>query len=366
VIAACQRALRIAATASLLAAVSAPLAVSSASAASTYPLRVHQNVVYGKSTQGTPLTADIYSPASDAGPSPMVVMIHGGGFNSGDKQGDTPYAESMASIGFVVVNVNYTLATPTLAGYPEQVQEMQSALRWSIAHARQYQGNPAKVSLVGFSAGGYLATMAGLLDANLPGRPVKAVVTLSAPLDFPALDQLLRARVAACGYRTSCAQMPQAQLSAFGTLFEFLGCPKGKCSPQLIQQASPTTHVTPNAPDFLIFNSADELIPRSQATAMGTALKAAGVPESVVIVPGTQHGEAYLPSVSPAILNYLDRQVGLPQSGVPASPAPTRSSGPVTVLVVGCAVVLAASLVMVVLAARRRMGSPLRQRTESH
>jgi acetyl esterase len=354
-----RRVLRAVLAACLLAIVAAPLAGGDASATSTNPVRVHQNVVYGKSPQGVPLTSDVYSPASDTEPSPVVVMVHGGGFSNGDKQGDAAYAEAMAAIGFVTVNVDYTLATPTSAGYPDQVQEIQSAVRWSIAHARQYGGDPGKVALIGFSAGGYLAAMAGLLDSDLPGRPVKAVVTLSAPLDFSALDQTLRARVAACGYRTSCPQLPQApQLSSFGTLFEFLGCPTGKCSAALIQAASPSSHVTASAPAFLMFNSADELIPRSQATDMAAALRAARVPENVVIVPGTQHGAAYLPQVSPSIANFLDRQVGLPPSGVPASNTPVRSSGPLPVLVVCCAVAAAGSLAVVLLAARRRTAVP--------
>ncbi len=337
----------------LLAAVSLPFA-SLASAASN-PDQLHANIEYGKSPKGVPLRADIYTPTGEDGHAPVVIIVHGGGFNSGDKQGESQYSASMASNGFVAVNVNYTLSTPSASGYPQQVHEIQNAISWTIAHASEYGGDPHRIALVGFSAGGYLAAMASLLDSDLPGRPIKAVVTLSAPLDLPALDQLLRERVAACGYQTSCPQMPQApQLSAFGTLFDFLGCPTGNCSSELIQGASPSSHVTGGAPAFLMFNSSDELIPRSQATDMGDALRSARVPEQVVIVPGSQHGETYLPDVDGNILTFLDGQLGVSQQGQTPISAPTGSSGTPTVLVVCCAVVAAGGLGVVMLAMRRR------------
>jgi acetyl esterase/lipase len=326
-----------------------------ASAAST-PERLHQNVVYAQAAHGRPLTADVYSPTAEAGPAPVVIMIHGGGFTDGDKKGTDQYAAAMASVGFVTVNVNYTLAKPGHSGYLEQVQEIQHAVQWSIAHASQFGGDPHRLALVGFSAGGYLAAMAGPLASGLPGRPVKAVVTLSAPLDLPALDQLFRTRLAECGYQPTCPQLPQSpQLPAFRSLFGYLGCPAGNCSARLIRSASPSSHVGAKDPAFLMFNSADELIPRSQPTDMAKLLRAARVPEQVVIVHGNRHGESYLPDVSATVLKFLGQQLGLPRvQQDPSIPAPPSSKSP-TVLIVCCVLVVAAGVGVVLLAARRRM-----------
>jgi acetyl esterase/lipase len=330
-------------------------AVTRSTGATTYPVRTHQNLVYAKSPAGSALTANVDSPIGDAKTAPVLIIIHGGGFNSGDKQGEAPYAEAMASVGFVTVNVNYTLATKTGAGYPVQVQEIQHAIQWTESYVYKYGGNPRKIALLGFSAGGYLAAEGALYDYNLPGQPIKAVVTLSAPLNLSALDQLLRARVAACGSSPTCPQVPQApEVSAFAPLFEYLGCPKGSCSANLIRAASPSSHIKNNDPPFLIYNSANELIPRSQATDMGAALHAAGVSEKVVIVPGTQHGEAYLPEVDTDILTYLDKRLGLSQSVLQVSSTQSGSSGALTTLVVCCAVIIAASLSIALLAVRRR------------
>jgi acetyl esterase len=324
-----------------------------ASAAST-PYRLHSNVVY-QSSQGHSLTGDVYSPAATAGPAPVVIMVHGGGFTDGDKQGTDQYSAAMASAGFVTVNVNYTLAKPGHSAYPEQVQDIQRAIQWSVAHAAQFGGDPHRLALLGFSAGGYLAAMAGLLDSSLPGRPVKAVATLSAPLDLPVLYQLFRTRLAKCGHEATCPQVPQApQLPAFATLFGFLGCPTGNCPGRLVRSASPSSHVAAGDPAFLMFNSADELVPRSQPTDMAKLLRAARVPQQVVIVPGSRHGASYLPDVAPTALKFLGQRLGLPVRQVPGIPASHSSSTP-TVLVASCAAVVAVGVGVVLLAERRRI-----------
>lgn len=318
------------------------------------PTTVHANVTYGRSTTGTRLAEDVYSANDRTGSAPMIIVIHGGGFTSGDKQGISQYARALASVGFVVAGINYTLVSPHHAGYPEQVNEVRRAIRWNVANARRFGANPDRIGLLGFSAGGYLAAMAGLLDSGSPGRPVRAVVTLSAPLDLPAIDQLLRARLAACGYRPSCPQLPHApRLSAFGTMFAFLGCPTGKCSSKLIREASPSSHVTAKAPPFLIFNSADELIPESQATDMGSLLRRAGAPEQVVIVPGTRHATGYAPEVSATILKFLSRELGfapLRRFG----DGKTASSEGQALLVTVCAIIACGSVLVVGIGVRRR------------
>lgn len=323
----------------------------------TSQMQVHQNVVYGHSAAGAPLSEDVYSPTGDTTPGAVVIIVHGVFFTSGARQSVTSYAWSLAADGFLAVNVDYSLVKPGGGGgYPQQVQEIQQAVQWSIAHARQYGGDPRRIALVGFSAGAYLSAMAGLLDSDLPGRPVKAVVTLSAPLDLPALDQLFHARLAACGTNPSCPQVPQAPPLSdyYGPLFAFLGCSKGNCPAQLIRQASPSSHVTASSPAFLMFNSAREVTPSSQATDMGRLLHAAGVPEQVVIVSGSNPGQGYLGTVSPAILKFLGQRLGLPQPQLAASSTPARSTGTLAALVVCCVLAAAGSLGAVLLVTRRR------------
>lgn len=315
------------------------------------PVQVRQNLVYGRSNDGQPLTEDVYAPKKRTKPAPLVFVIHGGGFTSGDKQGTAAYASALAAAGFVTVNVNYSLTSP---GYPEQVQEIQRAIRWNIARAGELGGDPRRVGILGFSAGGYLGAMASLLNNGQHAQRVDAVVTLSAPLDLPALDQLLHARLAACGYRSFCPQMPHMPpLSAFGTLFRFLGCPTGKCSSRLINEASPSSHVTARAPAFLLFNSTDELIPSSQPTDMADALRGAGASVRVVSVPGTAHAAGYVSQVSPAILKFLRKRLGVSALRLQTGADPPSPSGDLTLLVICCALIVAGSLAVILLAVRR-------------
>ena len=322
------------------------------------PSSAHLDVKYGRSASGSPLSEDVFSPNDRRGSAPMIIVVHGGGFTSGNAKGVAQYAKALAAVGFVAAGINYTLVRPHHAGYPEQVNEVRRAIQWNIANARRFGADPDRVALLGFSAGGYLAAMAGLLDSNIPGRPVRAVVTLSAPLDLPAIDRLLRARLAACGYRRRCPQLPHAPLlSSFGTLFEFLGCPTGHCSNKLIREASPTSHVSASAPPFLIFNSSHEFIPKNQATDMGRRLRHAGVGEQVVIVPGTRHATEYADEVSPKIVKFMKQRLG----GV----APLRrfregkvaSSGGQSLLLTVCAIVAGVSVLVVAIGVRRRQGA---------
>ncbi|MGH2878668.1 MAG: alpha/beta hydrolase [Solirubrobacteraceae bacterium] len=315
------------------------------------PVRERQNLVYGRSSGGQALTEDVYSPNRRTKPAPLLIALHGGGFTGGDKQGTAGYAAALAAAGFVTINVNYSLTSP---GYPEQVKEIQRAIRWNVARAGEVGGDPHRVGVLGFSAGGYLGAMAALLDDEHSTPPVDAVVTLSAPLDLPALDRLLRARLAACGSRPSCSKMPHMPpLSAFGTLYRFLGCPTGNCSPSLIREASPSNQVTAHAPAFLMLNSTDELIPVSQPGDMADALRVFGVPAQVVIVPGAAHAAGYVPRVSPAILKFLRQRLGSSSPRLSGGDPPSPS-GDLTLLLVCCALIFATSLALILAAARRR------------
>jgi acetyl esterase/lipase len=321
------------------------------------PVRVHKNVVYGLSANGTPLTADVYSPRAVTSPAPVLIVIHGGGFTHGNKKQVAQYTGGLASNGYVAIAINFALITP---GYPEQVRETRLAVSWSIANAQQYGGDPHRLGLIGFSAGGYLAAMAGVLDSGLPGRPVKAVATYSAPLDLPVLDRLLRTRVKACGHRQVCRKVPGVPpLAEFGPLVDFLGCPKGKCSNQLVRNASPSSHVTSKAPAFLMFNSAHETIPTSQPRDMAGALRAAGVPAQVVIVPGrlgspgSKLNATYVSGQSPTLINFLARQLAPSRVRFVGARKAAPSSTP-DWLIILCVVVAAISLCAVLLATRRR------------
>ena len=145
------------------------------------------NVVYGADF-GNPVYTDVYrSSAGGAGPvagRPAVVLVHGGGHVSGDKCAQSATAQRLVGDGYVVLSVNYPLATAAQATFPNPVYDVMDAVSWLKAHASTYGVDPARVALWGGSAGGNLALSAALAAPLVqPASTVAAVVNYSGTTD---------------------------------------------------------------------------------------------------------------------------------------------------------------------------------------
>lgn len=113
---------------------------------------------------------DVISPKDSAGPLPVYVYFHGGGWTSGDKSALTKYCASQAMAGMVVVNVNYRMATSFRMSH--MLEDADAALAWVTANIREYGGDPSRVVLGGDSAGGQIAALYSSLvvDHRLSGH----------------------------------------------------------------------------------------------------------------------------------------------------------------------------------------------------
>jgi acetyl esterase/lipase len=143
---------------------------------------------------------DIYQPlgrkgGTDAGRRPVVVFFYGGNWQTGSKSDYAFLGESLAAKGFVVVLPDYRLYPEVK--YPAFLDDGANAVRWTFAHIAEYGGDPARVSLMGHSAGGYIAVMLAVDPAFLGDARAKlrSVVGLAGPYDFlpltdPALIQI--------------------------------------------------------------------------------------------------------------------------------------------------------------------------------
>lgn len=170
--------------------------------AATYPqvARVADEVPPGVTAQenipyvvreGGPLELDIYRPASGA-KIPGVLIVHGGGWIAGDRTMERPFAKQLAVHGFVTIPVSYRLGH---AGrFPAPVHDLKAAVRWLRLHAAEYGVDPARIGIVGASAGGTLAAMVGATNgqretdaADAPPAPscdVQAVVDIDGTVTF--------------------------------------------------------------------------------------------------------------------------------------------------------------------------------------
>ncbi|HUS29547.1 MAG TPA: alpha/beta hydrolase [Kofleriaceae bacterium] len=113
--------------------------------------RIERNVEFAPAT-----TLDVYAPLN-ATSAPVIVWFHGGALVEGDKQDEAAIAARFAEAGFVTIVPNYRLS-PGVA-HPAHVQDAASAVAWSIAHARDYGGDSARMFVGGYSAGAYLAAL---------------------------------------------------------------------------------------------------------------------------------------------------------------------------------------------------------------
>ncbi|NMD38213.1 MAG: alpha/beta hydrolase [Christensenellaceae bacterium] len=104
---------------------------------------------------------DIYYKSNDE-LKPILIDIHGGGFISGYKEMDSLFANYIAQRGFVVFNLNYRLAYPTINVF-DQIEDISNAVKWIVLNAEKYEGNINKMYIAGHSAGGVLAIAESLL-----------------------------------------------------------------------------------------------------------------------------------------------------------------------------------------------------------
>lgn len=123
---------------------------------------------------------------------PALLMIHGGGWNSGNLSLQIPLAQHIAEKGFVTVPVEYRLIPEAL--YPAGVNDLEDAIKWLYKNATKYGIDKKKIAVSGCSAGGQLACLLG--TRNISGY-VKAIINIdgiSTFLDSTSIDRAQKAR----------------------------------------------------------------------------------------------------------------------------------------------------------------------------
>jgi acetyl esterase/lipase len=134
---------------------------------------------------------DVYAPAEAQG-APVVVFIYGGGWKAGDRGMYRFLGATLAAAGIVCVVPDYRV-WPEVAS-PVFVEDAAQAVGWARAHAAEHGGDPARLFLMGHSAGAQIVAMLALNPAFLaavnmqPGRDLRGVIGLSGPYDFLPLE----------------------------------------------------------------------------------------------------------------------------------------------------------------------------------
>ncbi len=226
---------------------------------------------------------DLYLPAKPpAGRLPVIVWVHGGGWQNGSKATVLPVRLGYVGKGYAVASIGYRLTDA--AAFPAQIQDVKAGLRWLRFHAAKYGLDSERVVAWGSSAGGHLVALLGTagdvkgfdVGANLDrSSRVQAVIDYYGPSDFLRF-------VGTPGYESH--RRPDAPES------KLIGGPvtdhKEKAA-----AASPVTYVDKDDAPFLILHgSADPVVPPNQSEALQVALTKAGVESTLHLLPGAKHG----------------------------------------------------------------------------
>ena len=156
---------------------------------------LHGNIPYQNDTLKKHLL-DIYLPANTSGNVPLVVFIHGGGWLSNDKYADIGYMKETVSelleSGYALASIDYRFSTQ--ATFPAQMLDCNAAISYLVDNAEKYGLDTDRMVVMGFSAGGHLASMVGLAKNNevdaffIPGSnkdfSFKGVVDFYGPADL--------------------------------------------------------------------------------------------------------------------------------------------------------------------------------------
>lgn len=255
-------------------------------AAELFRYKVHPNIVYHVANNYE-ARLDVYEPATASQPTPVVIVIHGGGWIAGTKEERVLEMMPYLQMGFAAVNVEYRMAQVSLA--PAAVEDCRCALHWVFANAKKYNFDPTRVVVQGGSAGGHLALMTGM-------------VTQAAGFDrdcFTDEDNVWSEnpgtnkdpRVAAIVNWFGISDVPD-ELSgpnAKGYAVAWIGTQPN--AEEIAKRVSPINYVTHDLPPIItIHGDKDALVPYAQSVRLHKELDAAGVPNELHTVPGAGHG----------------------------------------------------------------------------
>ena len=226
------------------------------------------NIEYGE-VAGEKLLLDAHVPQG-SGKFPVVLIVHGGGWMTGDREKDIVPVFAPVATNFTWFTISYRLA-PTNR-WPACFDDVQTAIRWVKNHATEFKGDTNRIALLGYSAGGQLVTLAGTHATE--DTHVQAIAAFAPPTDLVADNER------------------RGGLSI--SMRNLFGCESSNITASVravLKENSPLTYVKPGLPPFLIIQgSADKTVPAGQSLAFHEKLKAAGVDSELILIPeGTHH-----------------------------------------------------------------------------
>ncbi|WP_244506364.1 alpha/beta hydrolase [Pararhizobium polonicum] len=258
---------------------------------------------------------------------PAIVYFPGGGFISAEYEKFTEMRTALAQAGFVVAAAEYRVVPDQ---FPALVEDGKAAVRYLREHAAEYGIDPARIGVIGDSAGGYVAQMLGATNGEKTfdtgqfldkSSDVQAAVTLYGISDLRSIGEGFPEAVQKVHQSPAVTEALLLNGPAFG---EFPGATV-TANPEQALAASPIGHVKGEKPPFLIMHgSADTLVSPRQSQKLYEALKAEGNKVDYVLVEGAGHGDLrwYQGPVIDRVVSWFKQTLGEPIKGA------AKASGP--------------------------------------
>ena len=228
------------------------------------------------------------------GPFPVAILVHGGGWGGGDKAiVHVPPTAPFTDAKFTWISIDYRLAPKHR--WPACIDDVRTAIRWVKEHAAEFKGDPNRIVLVGYSAGGHLAAYATATADD--STRVQGLVLFAGPTDL----------VADCERRGGVSPALQALFDHDIKLDETI---RGK-----LADASPLNYLSDRMPPtLLIHGTVDESVPYSQSVVFQEKLKKLHVPCELITIPGGEHRlrdwQQLNPEYESKLVSWLQQVIG--------------------------------------------------------
>jgi acetyl esterase/lipase len=242
-------------------------------------LKVKRDIAYAEAADSLQ-TLDVYAPP-DAKNLPVVVWIHGGGWQTGDKTSVQQKPQAFVEKRFVFVSVNYRLLPNVTMG--DIVRDVAKSVRWVHDHVAEHGGDPKRLFVMGHSAGAQLAALICTDDRYLKAEGLSlAIIKGCVPVDGDTYD--VPAIIETAETRCRVHGLPQAK---FGHREKFGN------DPEKHRDFSAVTHVAKDKgiPPFLILHVAEHPDTTAQARRLDAVLKEAGIPTKIFGAKETTHSK---------------------------------------------------------------------------
>ncbi|MBX7211106.1 MAG: alpha/beta hydrolase [Verrucomicrobiaceae bacterium] len=256
---------------------------------------------------GRVLTLDLHRKPEAVNP-PVVVYVHGGAWRAGSKS-DMPL-EKFLDHGFAIASVDYRLSTE--AQFPAQIHDIKAAIRFLRATAGTWHIDARRIAIIGSSAGGHLAALAGVTNGHqeLEGK-------VGAHLGQSSDVQCIVSFFGASNLQSILSQSTEFGLKMRVPALQLLlgGQPSEK--PGIARLASPVAHLDKSDPPLLLLHGdADPQMPPEQSQEFAKACEAMKINVKLVSLPGSVHGgkEFYDQERIAMVADFVKDSLGLPRS----------------------------------------------------